>query len=1261
MTTQGQPVATTTASLAENPPKSGDSVKVGLLHSLSGTTALSERPLLDAELMAMDEINGSGGILGRRLEPVVADGASRPELFAQGARELLAAGVSALFGCWSSASRKAVRPLVEAADNLLWYPVPYEGLEESPCICYTGCCLHQLIMPTVDWAMEQFGNRIFLIGSDSVFSRTANRLIRSLVASHGGSIVGERYALPGGQDLREIIADVRQTPPSAVINTLDGDNNVVFYRQYSAAGLLPAQIPVVATSVTEPELEPVATAAAGHFFCGSYFPSLDTQENRDFVRRFQDRYGAGRRVSAGVVTAYTQLYLWKQAVERAGSFNAPAVRGCLPGCGLRSPMGEVRIEANRHCSMPVRIGRLERDGQFEIVRGKDDLIAPLPWLGVENMDFPAKAMVLQSLAAFSEGEDSGYRLEREVVERKAVATDLEKSSGDLRREATEHQRAQEELRESENRLRQAVEAAKIGLWDWDLRTNEVIYSAEWKRQIGYEDHEISNDYREWESRVHPDDLAPTIRQVRAFIEGYPFGHEVEFRFRHKDGSYRWILTQASILADAQGKPHRMLGSHVDITERKRAEEALRAAEAKYRTIVESEPECVKLLDREGRLLEMNPAGLAMIQATMDQVRGHRAVGLVADEDRAAFNEMVEAVFRGETRHLIFDMIGLGGRRLTLETTSVPLKETGPAGGVKALLGVTRDITERKRAAQEVQAARDRARQQRSALALLAVNHPAASGDLAAVVRRLTEVSASVIQVQRASIWLFAKMQEELRCLDLFEAGAGRHSEGAVLSTADYPRYFQAICSDSRIFAADARTDPRTSELDEGYLVPLGITSMLDAGILLEGELAGVLCLEHIGPKREWHSDEEAFVSTIAALVAQALSNAKRKQAEESLRQAQKMESVGRLAGGVAHDFNNMLQAILGNTDLALQELPPDSLARDNLTEIQACARRSADLTRQLLAFARKQAIAPKVLDLNETLEGLLKMLRRLIGENIELLWRPAEGLWPVRLDLSQVDQMMTNLCVNARDAIANVGRIVLETENCVFDEAWCVEHTDFAAGEYVRLSVADDGCGMDPETLSHLFEPFFTTKEVGKGTGLGLATVYGAVRQNGGFVHVQSQLGQGTTLSIYLPRHTVRSEPGAAITPLQVVEHGHETILLVEDEPAILRLSRKLLERLGYLVLTAASPGEAIRLAQEYAGEIHLLITDVVMPEMNGSELARNLLTLHPNLKRLFMSGYTAEVIAHHGVLEAGVEFLQKPFSSGELAAKVRDVLDEDV
>ncbi len=383
-----------------------------------------------------------------------------------------------------------------------------------------------------------------------------------------------------------------------------------------------------------------------------------------------------------------------------------------------------------------------------------------------------------------------------------------------------------------------------------------------------------------------------------------------------------------------------------------------------------------------------------------------------------------------------------------------------------------------------------------------------------------------------------------------------------------------------------------------------------------------------------------------------------KQLEAQLRQSQKMEAIGRLAGGVAHDFNNMIGVIVGHTDLCMEWLDPSQPLFANLQEIRTAAERSANLTRQLLAFARKQTIAPEVLDLNDTVEGMLKMLRRLIGEDIDLAWLPGTGVWPVKMDASQIDQILANLCVNARDAISGVGKITIETGNVAIDETYCSENAGFIPGEYVLLAVSDNGSGMDKESLNSLFEPFFTTKDKDKGTGLGLATVYGIVKQNDGFINVYSEPGQGSTFKIYLPRHTADAIQTKQKRHAAQLLRGDETILLVEDEVALLDMGKQMLVRLGYKVLTASTPHEAIRIAKDNAGKIHLLITDIVLPDMNGRDLMEKITSLFPEIKCMFMSGYTSNVITHHGKLDEGVYFIQKPFSLQTLATKVREVMD---
>ena len=394
------------------------------------------------------------------------------------------------------------------------------------------------------------------------------------------------------------------------------------------------------------------------------------------------------------------------------------------------------------------------------------------------------------------------------------------------------------------------------------------------------------------------------------------------------------------------------------------------------------------------------------------------------------------------------------------------------------------------------------------------------------------------------------------------------------------------------------------------------------------------------------------------------------QLEEHQRQAQKMEAVGRLAGGVAHDFNNMLSVILGHVEIVMEDsrLAGQAERRADLEEIQRAAERSARLTRQLLTFSRRQIIDPVVLDLNESISGMLTMLRQLIGEQIEIVWVPGSDLWATEIDPAQVDQVLTNLVTNARDSIHGVGRVTIETKNVTISQAYSDQHEEMEPGTYVMLTVSDDGSGMDQDTLDHIFEPFFTTKPGGSGTGFGMATVHGIVGQNQGFIQVHSELEKGTTFRVYFRRHA--GEAQSLQEPTPAAEHkrareetgektGGETVLLVEDEEPLRNLGRRILERLGYKVLAASTPSEALRIADECCpADIQLLVTDVILPEMNGVDLQAQLQRQSPDLKTLFMSGYSENIIAEQGVLAKNVNFIGKPFSIDEFASKVRKILD---
>jgi two-component system, cell cycle sensor histidine kinase and response regulator CckA len=383
-----------------------------------------------------------------------------------------------------------------------------------------------------------------------------------------------------------------------------------------------------------------------------------------------------------------------------------------------------------------------------------------------------------------------------------------------------------------------------------------------------------------------------------------------------------------------------------------------------------------------------------------------------------------------------------------------------------------------------------------------------------------------------------------------------------------------------------------------------------------------------------------------------------KHLQAQILQAQKMDAMGQLAGGIAHDFNNLLTAITGYSDLLLEDLGPGDAKRADLEEIKAATLRATALTRQLLAFSRKQVFQSRVLDLNEVVQTLEKMLRRLIGEDVKLGLSLAPTLGAIRADPGQIEQVILNLAVNSRDAMPNGGSLTIETANVVLDAAYAREHAGAVPGRYVRLAVSDTGIGMDAETRSHIFEPFFTTKELGKGTGLGLSTVYGIVKQSGGYVWVYSEPGRGTTFKVYLPQVDERPEKVGLVAPAPPVAGGRETVLVAEDDPAVRAIVAEVLTQKGYRVLRAPDDQAALALARGHPEEISLLVTDIVMPGMTGRELAELLTVERPDVRVLYMSGYTDDAVVRHGVLTEGMPYLQKPFNPRALATKVREVLD---
>jgi PAS domain S-box-containing protein len=616
-----------------------------------------------------------------------------------------------------------------------------------------------------------------------------------------------------------------------------------------------------------------------------------------------------------------------------------------------------------------------------------------------------------------------------------------------------------------------------GLRDWSV----AFIGAEVTRITGYTPEEFVSGGVKWRDLIHPEDLDVVKHAFRESVRGKQKVVRVEYRARHRDGGFRWIADRRQLIYGANGEFAYVDGLLLDITDRKRIDEALRKTNESFKAVIEASPLAIVALTPEGNVALWNSATERMSGWSEKEALG-RPLPIVPEENMAEFHGLLARGRRGES------LSGVELRRRRKDGSPVDISIwTSPLrdhrGEVTGIMSVWADITERK------------------------------------------------------------KMEEALH------------------------------------------------------------------------------------------------------------------NSEEQLRQSQKIEAIGRLAGGIAHDFNNLLTAIRGYSDLLLHRLDRASPMRREVEEIQKAGERASTLTRQLLAFSRKQVMQPKVLDINAVVAGMEGMLRRLIGEDIDLVTVLKPGLWNAKVDPGQVEQVIMNLAVNARDAMPKGGKVTIETRNVELDETCMRRHPFVHPGAYVMLAIGDTGTGMDEETKNRLFEPFFTTKEKGKGTGLGLSTVYGIVKQSGGFIWVYSEIGKGAIFKVYFPRFggapaeaEKESDPG----PLP---HGKETVLLVEDEEIVRTLVRDILEGNGYTVLEASSGAEAVSIGRNCKGPIHMILTDVVMPKMGGREAAESLAQHLPGVKVLYISGYTDESIVHHGVLDSGIPYLEKPFTPDALLRKVRQVL----
>ncbi len=821
------------------------------------------------------------------------------------------------------------------------------------------------------------------------------------------------------------------------------------------------------------------------------------------------------------------------------------------------------------------------------------------WMVAEvNVDISERKRLEETLCKAHE------ELEMRVEERTAELAQANKA---LQLEITERKHAEEALQISEERYRTLAEAAQDIIFIIDAEDRIQYVNSFGAEQLGRKPKQIIGKPRK--------DLFPSVvsdRQKTNLEKVFETGKPLYVENESSPADHiMWLSTWLVPLRNDTGKIVAVLGISRDTTERKLAETALQKSQQLLKKTFASLREAVFIIDAETvQIVDCNPAASEIFGYPREEMVGQTTLFLHID--RTALEEFRKYMYAGtEERGFLylpeFRMKRKNGEVFFTEHSVMPLEDD--QGKRIGWVSVVRDITERKRAVEALQESEKK-------------------------FRVLTETAASGIFIHQGEKFVYVNPASEAM------SGYSR-KELLTMNFWDlaHPDFRELVKQRAQ---ARQQGEPVTSRYELKILTKNGEERWIDLAV-------GMINFE----------GKPAILGTNFDITERKRAEQEMRALEEQLRQSQKMEAVGQLGGGIAHDFNNLLTVIKGYSQLSLLDLKESDPLWGNIQEIQKATQRATDLTRQLLAFSRRQILDLKVLDLNSLLRGLDKMLRRIISEDIELTTLLAENLGRIKIDPGQFEQMILNLAVNARDAMPSGGKFTIETANVVLDEEYARTHISVTPGHYVKLSVSDTGFGISREIKEKVFEPFFTTKEKGKGTGLGLSTVYGIVKQSGGNIWVYSEPGHGTTFKIYLPRVQEELDTLSIRDETDELPKGDETVLLVEDEPLVRDLAHRLLCQQGYTVLQATNGEEALRVAQDHGGDkIHLLLTDVVMPQMGGKELADQLKLLIPEIKILYTSGYTDNAIVHHGVLDPGTHFLQKPFSPKTLSHKVREVLD---
>ncbi len=761
-----------------------------------------------------------------------------------------------------------------------------------------------------------------------------------------------------------------------------------------------------------------------------------------------------------------------------------------------------------------------------------------------------------------------------------------------------------------------MEAIQAGLWDFDLARDTIKLNDlnVWKAMLGHSFESNVISAGEFIKYIHPEDL-PRLRIFTQDIRNSQGkgDQEVQFRLRRSDGEWHWVLSKGRTVEwNKDGTPSRISGIDINIQSLKEAERNLQQNELKFRTVFQNAPYPISIRNlKDGKYIEANRMFLDIHGISGEELIKFTPCDLNLLDKKYLQDLDNEIIKKGVVTNREIEVSGKDNNKIHVKFSGALMEIQGE----KQILTIAENVTEQKKAEETLKESETHFRR-------LFKNAPVPMAHIS--------LTGKILDLNDKLTQTMGHTTEKISTLE--QAWDLAFSDAKLRDTV------------TRQWKAELESAIKNNNDMKPFECPL---------LYLDGSRHDIVISTKL--------IKDSIVVSFFDITDRKKAEAEREKLQEQLHQSQKLEAVGMLAGGIAHDFNNMLGSIMGYTELTLAGMKPDDPFRDNLQNILKATRKSADLTRQLLTFARKQNIHPVTLELNKSIESVLKMIRRIIGENIELDWKPDKSPCKIKMDPTQLDQILVNFCVNARDAIQDTGKITIKTDTVIFDHNNRLTDQNIKHGKYAMLAVTDNGSGMDKETIEHIFEPFYTTKAEGKGTGLGLATVYGIVKQNNGTINVFSELKKGTTFKIYIPAVSDSSNSDQKENNEAIPYGKGETVLIVEDDETVLSIAVMMLKRLGYNVLSAITPKEAIEIAEESETALQVLISDVVMPGMNGSDLAEKLKIKIPGIKIIFMSGYEDAVIASEGILKKGNNFIQKPFSISDIALTMRKVIDSAV